>query len=183
MAMKTTQSWGWLAAGVMALGLNGFYQDGGAAWAHRAVNAAAAGIDNRAEAVLALATGRADWFLAKADLGQARGETSSCKLATVVTRVQTRMLRRHSGMEKFEEMSARQEAALTRLEGNRVRIEAHIGRVRIAPVVFQMPEIPEVSCPRVRVSVPRVNVPRVNVPKFRIPAPVVHVDAAGSGTV
>ncbi len=35
--MKTTQGWGWLAAGVLALGLNGIYQDGGAAWAHRIV--------------------------------------------------------------------------------------------------------------------------------------------------
>jgi hypothetical protein len=35
--MKTTQAWGWLAAGVLALGLNGIYHDGGAAWAHRAV--------------------------------------------------------------------------------------------------------------------------------------------------
>jgi hypothetical protein len=36
-AMKNAQAWGWLAAGVLALGLNGIYQDGGAAWAHRAV--------------------------------------------------------------------------------------------------------------------------------------------------
>ncbi len=33
--MKTTQGWGWLTAGVLALGLNGIYHDGGAAWAHR----------------------------------------------------------------------------------------------------------------------------------------------------
>ncbi|MGD0760452.1 MAG: hypothetical protein ABR921_16250 [Candidatus Sulfotelmatobacter sp.] len=30
-----TQAWAWLTAGVVALGLNGFYHDGGAAWAHR----------------------------------------------------------------------------------------------------------------------------------------------------
>ena len=33
--MKTTQAWAWLTAGVLALGLNGFYHDGGAVWAHR----------------------------------------------------------------------------------------------------------------------------------------------------
>ena len=38
--MKTTQGWGWLAAGVLALGLNGFYQDGGLARAHRVFDAA-----------------------------------------------------------------------------------------------------------------------------------------------
>ena len=36
--MKNTYAWGWLAAGVLALGLNGIYQDGGAAWAHRALD-------------------------------------------------------------------------------------------------------------------------------------------------
>jgi hypothetical protein len=181
--MKTTQARTWLAAGVLALGLNGFYQDGGAAWAHGAVNAAIARIDNHAEAVLALATGRADWFLAKADSVQARGQTAACRFATAVARVQTRMMRSHSDMENFEEMSARQEAALARFEASRARIEAQVARVHIASVDFQMPEMPAVSCPRVRVNVPGVEVPRVHVPKFRIPAPLVHVDAAGSGTV
>ena len=54
-------------AGVLALGLNGIYQDGGAAWAHRAVTHLMAGVTGRAEGVLALAAGRADWFAAKSE--------------------------------------------------------------------------------------------------------------------
>jgi hypothetical protein len=181
--MKTTQGWAWLAAGVMALGLNGFYQDGGAAWAHRKLNGVVSRIADRSEAVLALATGRADWFFAKANLGAARSETASCKLATTVARVQTRMVRAESGMAQFGAISAREEATLARFEANRARIEARVARVRIAPVAFSMSKIPVVSCPQVRVLIPRVNVPRVNIPKISIPSPVVHVDVLGAGPV
>ena len=182
--MKTTQGWAWLATGVMALGLNGFYQDGGAAWAHRAVDGVVARIAARSEAVLALATGRSDWFFAKANLGVARSGTASCKLASAVERVQIRMARSPSRVAHFEAMSAREEAALAGFEANRARIEAQVARIRIAPVAFNM----VVSCPQVRVhiprvNVPRVNVPRVNVPKISIPAPVVHVDVMGAGPV
>jgi hypothetical protein len=178
--MKTTQGWAWLAVGVMALGLNGFYQDGGAAWAHRAVNGVVSRIVDRSEAVLAFTTGRADWFLAKANLDVERSETASCKLATAVERVQSRMVRAQSGMAHFEAMSARQEAALARLDADRARIEAQVARVRIAPVAFSMSKIPVVSCPQVRVNIPRVNVPRL--PMIEIPAPAVRVKL-GAGPI
>src|ERR1700726_2509691 len=67
MAMK--QGWYWLAAGVMALGLNGVYHEGGAEWAHRFVN--------RSAAVVALASGHAERFLAAA--GE---QTVLCRVAT-----------------------------------------------------------------------------------------------------
>jgi hypothetical protein len=181
--MKTTQGWAWLAAGVMALGLNGFYQDGGAAWAHRTIDGVVARIAGRSEAVLALATGRADWFFAKANRGVARSETASCKLANAVARVQTRMVRAQSGTAQFDAISAREEAALARFEASRARIEAQVARVRIAPVAFSMETIPVVSCPQVRVHIPSVNVPRVNIQKISIHAPVVHVDVLGAGPV
>ncbi len=66
--MKSTQAWGWLAAGVLALGLNGIYQDGGAAWAHRRSDRPDRRSSSRTEAVLALAAGRADWFVAKSEM-------------------------------------------------------------------------------------------------------------------
>lgn len=180
--MKPTRAWTWLAAGVMALGLNGFYQDGGAEWAHRAVDGIVAPIASRSEAVLALATGRADWFFAKANLGPARSETASCKLATAVERVQARMVRSQSGVaQHFEAMSARQEAALARLDADRARIEAQVARIRIAPVAFSMSKIPVVSCPQVRMNLPHLNIPKA--PMVKIPAPVVRVDVLGAGPV
>jgi len=179
--MKTTRGWGWLAAGVLALGLNGFYQDGGAAWAHRQVDGVMARVANRAGAVIALASGRGDWFMAKASRVAAQDETASCRFATTMARFQTKMARTQSGMAHFEAMSARQEEALARVEANRPRIEAQVARVRLAPVAFQSVKSPVVVCPRVRVNVPRVNVSKL--PVVKIPAPVVDVETKGAGPV
>jgi hypothetical protein len=174
-AMKTTQAWGWLTAGVLALGLNGFYHDGGAAWAHRIADQVA----EQSEAVVDLASERVNGFIGRASLVAAREEPASCRLANAVARFQakiarTQIARTQTGVARFEAMSARQEAALARVEAQRARIEAQVARVRLAPVAFNTGEIPVVSCPRVRVNVPRVTIPRM--PTLRIQAPVVRVD-------
>jgi hypothetical protein len=171
-----TQAWGWLTAGVLALGLNGFYHDGGAAWAHRIADRVA----EQSETLTDLASERVDGFVGKASQVAARNETASCQLATAVARFQSKIAGMQTGMAHFEAMSARQEVALVRVEEQRARIEAQVARVRLAPVVFSTVEIPVVSCSRVRVNVPRVTVPRV--PMVRIPAPVVQVDL-GSGPI
>ena len=54
--MKTRRAWAWLAAGVLALGLNGFYQDGGAAWAHRAMDGLTVRVAERSLTLLSLAS-------------------------------------------------------------------------------------------------------------------------------
>jgi hypothetical protein len=175
--MKTTQGWGWLAAGVLALGLNGIYQDGGAAWAHRIANR----VVQQTESMGMLASLRGDRLLKQTKLVVARDETASCRLSTAMARFQTQIARTQiartqNGMAYFEAMSARQEAALARMEANRARIEAQVAGVRLTPVAFESITIPEVAC--VRVRVPRVIVPRVHV---NIPAPVVV--EMGSGPI
>jgi hypothetical protein len=170
--MKTTQGWGWLAVGVLALGLNGFYHDGGAAWAHRAVNQVLAGVKERTEGVLALATGRADWFVAKAETAAARDQTASCRLATALARVQTKFARAQAGFAGFEAMSAREEAQMARFEAGRARMEAQVARVRFAPAAFNAGGI-SVICPRMRVDIPRVSIPQTEV---RISIPAMNVD-------
>lgn len=170
--MKSTQAWGWLAAGVLALGLNGIYHDGGAAWAHGVVDRVIASVAEPTEGVLALATGRVDQFMAKAQSVAAREETATCRLATMMARFQTRMARTQAGFERVEAISARQEARMARVEAERARVEAEIEarmqRVRFAPADFS-----PVVCPRVR----------VNVPEVRISVPEVRVATAGMGPV
>ncbi len=113
--MKTTQAWGWLTAGVLALGLNGFYHDAGAEWAHRLVDR----VVYSSAAVVALASGRADQFLEQAKMVVARDETQSCRLGTAMARIQTRVARADTGFVRFDAMSAREEAQLARLDGCR----------------------------------------------------------------
>jgi hypothetical protein len=156
--MKSTQAWGWLIAGVLALGLNGFYQDGGAAWAHRAVDRVIGQTANHTEAAMALALGRVDWFQTKTqsqvEMVAAQGETASCRLATSMARLQTKLTRQvtrqDNGLARFEAMTARQEAAMARVEVNRARMEAQLARIRVTPAAFE-----SVSCPRVRVVISR----------------------------
>ncbi len=157
--MKNTQAWGWLVAGVLALGLNGIYQDGGAAWAHRAVSQVMLKISQPAEGVFALASGHADRFMANSRMVIARDKTSSCRLATAMARMQARVARRQTGFADLEAMSAREEAQMARLEASRARIEAEVVRKGFARADF------DPVCPRVRVSIPRV---RISVPGMHI---------------
>src|SRR5579863_1147683 len=143
------QAWGWLVAAVLAAGLNASYHDGGLEWAHRI----AGGVEHSSNAVLALATGHADRFLAEAQILAARQETSSCPLSAALVRIQTRIVRSRSRMsgdnfagnfnDSFEGMSAREEAAMARIEADRARIEAEVSRMRIpagdfAPAVISL---------------------------------------------
>ena len=178
-----TQAWGWLVAAVLAAGLNASYHDGGLEWAHRI----AGSVEHSSNAVLALATGHADRFLAEAQILGARQETASCPLSTALARIQTRIARSRMGADNladnfndsFEVMSAREEASMARIEANRARIEAEVARIRVpaadfAPVMVSMRKV---VCPRVRFNMPQV-------PQIKMPvAPVIHVDVSSTGPV
>lgn len=166
--MKTTQGWGWLAAGVLALGLNGFYHDGGAAYLHRALAPVIARVAERTGPVLELATGHADLFMARTGMMAARSETASCRLAIAMTRVHSKMAGAEAGLANFEAMTARQEAVMARMEARRARIEAHVERVRFMPAAFDAGNV-NVICPRVRVQIPRIDIPKIPVVKVSVP--------------
>ncbi len=172
--MKSREAWGWLTAGVLALGLNGIYHGGGAAWAHRAFSRVAHQVAARTAPVLALATGRAEWFLAKAGPTVARHEASSCPLATALARLQTKALRAPEGMASLEaraahqeEMNARFQARMVRMAATRARIDARVAAARAQVARLPLTRVDfdpaRISCPRVRVNIPRVSIPAVDV--------------------
>jgi len=181
--MKLNQAWGWLFAGVVAAGLNASYHDGGLEWAHRAVNQASYNVS----AVLALASGRADQFAAEVQMVSARNETPSCRFAAALAQIENKVGGKHANFDRFEAMTARQQAQLARFEAQRVRMENKLAAIQIrtadfaplvniTPVDFKTIEIPA-TCPRVRVNVPRM-------PMMRMPAaPAVHVEVSGPGPV
>jgi len=146
---------------VVALGLNGFYHDGGAQWLHQTVDR----VRTQTGAVLALATGRADEFLVQTQQVAARDETASCRMATAMARVQTSF--------------AHSQAGLARIEANRARMEGMLAakQVRLQTVTETFRQIklePVQACPRVRVNIPSPPAVRV---------PVIHVEMAGAGPV
>jgi hypothetical protein len=175
-----TQAWGWLAAAVMAAGLNASYHDGGMQWAHRI----AGRVGHNTSAVLALATGRADQFLAEAQIVAAHQRTPSCPWATAMARAQQQVAVSNARFDRFEAISDRQVARLERFEAGRVRMEAQLAAMRIpvvsvssvafSPVVVRTPKV---VCPRVRVNIPRP--PHVTMPSI----PEIHIETLGAGPV
>ncbi len=176
-----TQAWAWLAAAVLAAGLNASYYDGGLPWAHRITDRVA----HASDVVAALASGQAEQFLAEARLATAHNENASCPLATLA-RAQARVARSETAFAPFEAMPAEQDAQLARLQANGDRmvaqieaqidaqvaqVDARTARIRIPAVAFRpvVVRVPQASaCPRIRVNLPRA-------PMVHIPAPVVDL--------
>jgi hypothetical protein len=185
MKTKMTGAWGWLAIGVLAAGLNASYHSGGLQWAHQIADRT----EHNSAAVLALASENADHFLAEARTLTTRSEAASCPFSNRVSRVQSGIAYSAAGFDRFEAMSARQQAQLERVEASRGRMEARMEariaaqtahlRIRSAtffPVALRSMPAP-VVCPRVRVNVPRI--PMIKMPTL----PVIHIDSASAGPV
>lgn len=171
-----TQAWGWVATAVLAAGLNSSYHNGGLEWAHRVAGL----IGHNSNAVLALATGNADKFLAEAQIISAQ-KSPSCPFSRALGEIRRSIAPSRADFNQFEAMSvelrARQEAQLARIEANRARVEAQIAHLNMAnfnPVVVRMPRS---VCPRVRTSVPRV--PVIKMPSM----PIVQAENTGPGPV
>ena len=166
-----TQAWGWLAAAVVAAGLNASYHDGGLRWAHQVVNE----VTHNTSAVLALATGRADQFLAEAQAVEARRQSPSCPWSAAVAEARTMHVPDEFQWQRLEAISARQQAQLARLEARRARVEAQL-RLPVETFNPGVVQVPGFSI------CPRVKSPRL--PAIKVPAvPMAHVSSAGFGSV
>jgi hypothetical protein len=150
--MKTTQAWGWLTAGVLALGVNGFYQDGGAAWAHRIADQVA----HRSANLIQDASEQVGQVAELTNLVGARSETASCRMATAAARFQTNLVRTRSVGPRLEQLSVREEVAMGRLEARRGRMEARLARMHAIPAELA------IDCPRIRVRIPGVHIETVS---------------------
>ena len=166
---KSTNAWGWLAAGVLALGVNGFLHDEGANLFRRAAD----GMVAQSEAVMALATGQADQFLAQAQVVAARNRAQRCPLDAAVARMRSRVAER-AQFAQFESMRAQQESQMVWLDVQKNQMEAQMAQFQFDTADLNVPEV-HVICPRMRVSIPQ--------PKLRIPAPVVHVRTERTGSI
>jgi hypothetical protein len=200
-----SKAYGWLAAAVLAAGLNASYHDGGLEWAHQAID----GIGHNVSAVLALASGHADQFLAEAQLASAKNETPACRLATAWTQIQTKMAQGENrlarmqsrffktGFEdrelaqsqraldelarKSEVMAAQQEAAMDRIEAKRVRMEAETERhLQETMVMARIRPVAAMQMVKMETGCQhlRVTVPKIRIPQVHIPeidVPDVHI--------
>lgn len=170
-----TQAWGWLAAAVLAAGLNASYHEGGLRWAHNIVDQ----VSHNTSAVMALATGHADQFLTEARFVAGPKELTPCRFTEAMERAQVRIARVDSQFDQFHAISDRQMAQLARLQARRARMDARFAAVQIPAVSFTpiVVRTPNIACPRVRVNIPKT-------PQIKMPAiPEIHIETPGAGPV
>jgi hypothetical protein len=190
-----TQAWGWLAAGVVALGLNGFYQDGGLGWAHRMAES----VEENTSKVWALASGHADRFVALAQLMNARTEAASGSVESAIARVQSNAAVVQSKWADVEKISAQQEVGMARAEARCARVQERVERAnarmqartaarvsaRAMATNIMIPAVAAVRAPEVCGLCPRLaNLPRL--PIIRTPmvrTPVIRVSLSDAGPI
>jgi len=190
-----TQAWGWLAAGVMAAGLNATYHQGGLAWVHCVTGK----ISHSSSAVLALATGNAQRFVAEAQLiahQQQAGSALPAMLVRVESQVENRVenqvetkladanlaearatepkiTRAQADFARLATVAARHEEQLARVEANRALMEARvesqvedrIARAHIPAASFDFSMAPTARLSRC--SQIRIDVPHIDLPRVR----------------
>ncbi|HLX75954.1 MAG TPA: hypothetical protein VKR26_14500 [Terriglobales bacterium] len=163
-------AWYWLAAGVLALGLNGYYQDGGFQGLHRLATGTCLAV-NQARAQIGQIATLAE--VAMADHAQVRSDRPSpavvainavdlpagtqARLAQLQERLQAMQAARvQARVARLQEVMARREMQRAQVEirNGRITVLSDQGQVRVA--------IPPL--PRVEVSVPQAPVVEVSEP-------------------
>jgi hypothetical protein len=190
--MATEKAWYWLAAGVLALGLNGAYQDGEFPWVHN--------LADRSCALLERVTEQKDRFVAMTEIMFGREPSSLARAQERLARLQERLSttqvdRIQRRLEVAQCKIARAQAKVVVLEHSQLcsgtsHFVVHVPSVNMpampavnvrefmSAVTVPSVQIPEINIPQVRV--PRITIPEVRVPQIHVPPVHVQVDSDDS---
>jgi hypothetical protein len=174
--MNSTKAWYWVAAGVLALGLNSEYQRGGLQWAHRVVS--------RGHEVVACAQLTSRRYLAMAKLmfgtdpdPELPSEAVLAQVQESVDGIQNRIAHKHIQIENIERLDEKIQPSMMRAEMamERAQIKIDMAQMRAEMRSNRAGYL----CPRMRKmtftvpEVPNMRVPRVNIPKIVVRVPQV----------
>jgi hypothetical protein len=152
--MRSDKAWYWLTAGVLALGLNGAYQDGQLDWAHC--------LAGRATSLVQRVSDRSLRLVAMAEVMLGRSPDSFGRTEVVLQRIQTKLVCQRVAMAQRQvamaqvrrqlvEASLQRKLDLAQMKMDRVRMITidSASRFRNCPglpsVAVTMPQIPEVD--------------------------------------
>lgn len=168
--MASNKAWYWLAAGVLALGVNGAYQDGELHWVHRLTCHAASLVERASEEGLRmLAT--AEVALGRNPEALARTEATLQKLQMRIACKRIEMTRREVDMAQVQ-----RDLAAARIDEQVAKVQASIDHVRMITIerTGRVRNCPELSRVIVMPNIPRVdlsNLPELSMPEIpAIPA-------------
>lgn len=195
--MASDKAWYWLAAGVLALGINGAYQDGEFQWAHRIADRSAVMVQQvRNEGCRLVAI--AETFLGRDSSGFERAQDQLARVQDRLSHRQMERMQRQMEMAQYQVERAQRMVVMQQDEpcshSHRfmvqvpevnvpaVNVRAFVPNVNVPAVTVPAVTIPAVQIPEIRV--PQVTIPRIDVPTVRIPAvkiPPVHVQVGNDG--
>lgn len=164
--MRSEKAWYWLAAGVLALGLNGAYQDGQLSWAHCLASRAASLVARASQRGLHLVT-MAEWMLGRSPENFGRNEAVMQKIQTKLVCQRVAMAQRQMAMadvrRRMAEADLQRKLDFAQMKMDKVRAITinHANQFRNCPgfsgVVVNVPEIPSVNLS----NLPDIQMPEI----------------------
>jgi hypothetical protein len=161
--MQSEKAWVWLAAGVVALGLNGMYQDGQLGWAHS--------VTCRAERYADQVTERGLQYVTMAEVMLGRSPETFGRTEAALQRLQTKLVCQRTAMAQREMAMAQARERIIEAEVQRKLDLAQMKLDKVRVVKVQKSDLFR-DCPgfsRVMVNVPDVNVDLSNLPEIQVP--------------
>jgi hypothetical protein len=161
--MASEKGWYWLAAGVLALGLNGAYQDGQFGWAHS--------IADRSLEVVERASGRGMGFVTAAEVMLGRNPAAVGQMEAALGRMQGKMACKRVEMAERRIDLARMQSdlAAAQVERQLAKVQMKMDKVRVIAMNRANRARNCSGLSRGVVTVPRVelsNLPGVQMPEM-----------------
>lgn len=165
--MRSEKGWYWLAAGVLALGLNGAYQDGQLGWVHCLADRATAAVERLSARSLSVVT-MAELMLGRSPEALGRTEAAFEKLQGKMVSQRVAQAQRQVAMAQ-----ARQQIAQAQLQRKMDMVHMKMDKVRMigfdrasrihdcsgfSKVVVDMGDMPKVDIP----NLPDIEIPDVS---------------------
>jgi hypothetical protein len=178
--MRTEKAWVWLTAGVLALGLNGAYQDGQFAWAHRLADRSTAMVQEVRDQGCRLAA-MAELILGREPSTIARAQDQLARMQDRLSQKQMDRMQRQLEMAQLRIDRAAQRMVVLQQDtpcSHSHRFMVQVPEVNV-PAVNVRAFVPNVNVPAVRIpeiNIPQVTIPRIDVPNVRVPSVRVSVD-------
>ena len=168
--MRSDKAWYWLAAGVLALGLNGAYQDGEFQWAHRLTCHTASLVERASEEGLRM--------LATAEVVLGRNPEALARTEATLQKLQMRIACKRIGMARrqVDMAQVQRDLAAARIDEQMAKVQASMDHVRMITIerTGRVRNRPELSRLIVMPNIPQVdlsNLPDISIPEIRaIPA-------------
>ncbi len=165
--MRSEKGWYWLVAGVVALGLNGAYQDGQLGWVHCLANHATAAIERVSQRGLHTLA-MAEWMLGRTPETAGRTEAALEQMQSKMVAERVAQAQREIAMAQ-----ARQQIAQAQMQRKMDMVHLKMDKVRMlgidranrlhdcsgfSKVVVDLRDIPSVDIP----NLPDVQIPDVS---------------------